>query len=69
MNRKDNKIKILVPLNDHAFKRSFGEKGCEPQLSVLLNGLMKRTEKDFIKNLTMIEKKYLENNIVIKKSD
>jgi len=56
MAREDNTKKILVPLNDHAFKRMFGEYGCESQLIVLLNGLMNRTGECAIKKLTIIEK-------------
>jgi len=57
MARENNEIKILVPLNDHAFKRMFGEENCELQLIVLLNGLMERTGENAIKKLTIIEKR------------
>ena len=56
MIKNSNKKNKLVPLNDHAFKRMFGDVGCEPQLIILLNGLTNRTGKDSIKKLKIIEK-------------
>jgi len=53
MNKKNKK---LIPLNDHAFKRMFGEKGCEEQLITLINGLTKRTGKKAIKKIKILEK-------------
>ena len=52
----NKKIKKLKPLNDHAFKRMFGEKGCEEQLKTLINGLTKRTDKKAIKKIKILEK-------------
>jgi len=54
---KEKGTKKLVPLNDHAFKRMFGEKGCEPQLITLLNGLTNRTGVKAVKKITIEEKK------------
>ena len=57
MNKQNkSKKKQLVPLNDHVFKRMFGDVGCEEQLTTLLNGLTKRTYESAIKTIEIIEK-------------
>ena len=57
MNKQNkNKKKHLAPLNDHVFKRMFGDIGCGEQLITLLNGLTKRTGELAIKTIEIIEK-------------
>ena len=57
MNKDNNlKNKKLIPLNDHAFKKMFGERGCEPQLMALINGLTNRTGNKIVKNIKILEK-------------
>ena len=57
---KENKGKVqkkLVPLNDHAFKRSFGEVGCEEQLIIIINGLTERTGEEAVNQIEIKERK------------
>jgi predicted transposase/invertase (TIGR01784 family) len=49
----------LKPLNDFAFQKAFGEKGDEEQLLAFLNAVLKRTGKDTLKTLEILENKDL----------
>jgi predicted transposase/invertase (TIGR01784 family) len=53
------KTKNLRVLNDFAFKKIFGEKGDEVQLISLLNSILKRTGKDHITSIEIVENKEL----------
>ena len=55
-NEKENKKKKLIPLNDHSFKRMFGEVGCEGQLITLINGLININGERNIKKIEIKEK-------------
>ena len=55
-NKNKNKNKKLIPLNDHAFKRMFGEKGQELSLITIFNGLTCRTGENAAKSITIKER-------------
>jgi hypothetical protein len=56
MAEKTTRLRVL---NDFAFKKVFGEKGDEAQLISLLNAILKRTGKDRIVSIKIIENKEL----------
>jgi predicted transposase/invertase (TIGR01784 family) len=45
----------LNPLNDFAFQKAMGEKGDEVQLTAFLNAVLKRTGKDCIESVEILE--------------
>jgi predicted transposase/invertase (TIGR01784 family) len=45
----------LNPLNDFAFQKAMGEKGDEVQLMAFLNAVLKRTGKDHIESVEILE--------------
>jgi predicted transposase/invertase (TIGR01784 family) len=49
----------LNPLNDFAFQKAMGEKGDELQLIAFLNAVLKRTGKDRIESVEILEDKDL----------
>jgi predicted transposase/invertase (TIGR01784 family) len=49
----------LNPLNDFAFQKAMGEKGDEIQLIAFLNAVLKRTGKDHIESVEILEDKDL----------
>ena len=55
-NNNKKKKKKLIPLNDHAFKRMFGEKGQEIPLITIFNGLTGRTGENAVKKITIEER-------------
>jgi predicted transposase/invertase (TIGR01784 family) len=58
----------LKPLNDFAFQKAMGEKGDEVQLLAFLNAVLKRTGKDTLKTVEILESKDLPAEIVGGKS-
>jgi predicted transposase/invertase (TIGR01784 family) len=57
-------LERLNPLNDFAFQKSMGEKGCEPQLMAFLNAVLERTGKNTITAVTIIENKDIPAEII-----
>jgi predicted transposase/invertase (TIGR01784 family) len=49
----------LNPLNDFAFQKAMGEKGDEVQLTAFLNAVLRRTGKDRIESVEILEDKDL----------
>jgi predicted transposase/invertase (TIGR01784 family) len=49
----------LKPLNDFAFQKAMGEKGDEEQLLAFLNAVLKRTGKDKLESVEILENKDL----------
>ena len=58
------KVQKLNPLNDLIFQKLFGEKGDEEQLLSLLNAILKRTHRDKLTNVTILENKALTTEII-----
>jgi predicted transposase/invertase (TIGR01784 family) len=58
----------LNPLNDYLFLKLFGEKGDEEQLIALLNAVLKRTGRDAITEIDIIEEKKLTAKTLKKKN-
>ncbi|MDR1175288.1 MAG: Rpn family recombination-promoting nuclease/putative transposase [Treponema sp.] len=54
----------LNPLNDFAFQKAMGEKGDEVQLIAFLNAVLKRTGKDHIESVEILEDKDLPAAVV-----
>jgi predicted transposase/invertase (TIGR01784 family) len=54
----------LNPLNDFAFQKAMGEKGDEIQLIAFLNAVLKRTGKDHIESVEILEDRDLPASIV-----
>ncbi|MDR2097854.1 MAG: Rpn family recombination-promoting nuclease/putative transposase [Spirochaetaceae bacterium] len=57
-------VKRLYALNDFAFMKILGEKGDETQLTAFLNAVLKRTGKDSIVSVEIIENKELPPEII-----
>jgi predicted transposase/invertase (TIGR01784 family) len=58
----------LKPLNDFAFQKALGEKGDEEQLLAFLNAVLRRTGKDNLKTVEILEAKDLPAEIAGGKS-
>jgi predicted transposase/invertase (TIGR01784 family) len=58
----------LNPLNDFLFMKAFGEKGNEEQLVAFLNAILKRTGRDNIVSVEILENKTLTADIINVKS-
>jgi predicted transposase/invertase (TIGR01784 family) len=58
----------LNPLNDFLFMKYMGEKGDEEQLTAFLNVVLKKTGKDKITSITILEDKGLSADIIGNKS-
>ncbi|MDR2760164.1 MAG: Rpn family recombination-promoting nuclease/putative transposase [Spirochaetaceae bacterium] len=54
----------LNPLNDFAFQKAMGEKGDEIQLIAFLNAVLRRTGKDHIESVEILEDKDLPASVV-----
>jgi predicted transposase/invertase (TIGR01784 family) len=54
----------LNPLNDYIFMKTFGEKGDEEQLLAFLNAVLKRTGRDGLVSVEIVEGKTLTADIV-----
>jgi predicted transposase/invertase (TIGR01784 family) len=57
-------VKRLKPLNDFAFQKSMGEKGDEEQLLAFLNAVLRRTGKDCLASVEILENKDLPAAVV-----
>ncbi|GHT54205.1 hypothetical protein FACS1894106_5420 [Spirochaetia bacterium] len=58
----------LNPLNDFLFMKAFGEKGNEEQLLTFLNAVLKRTKRDNIVSVEILENKTLTADIINEKA-
>ena len=54
----------LNPLNDYVFQRLLGEKGNEEQLLSFLNAVLKRTGRDNLISVEILESKVLTAEII-----
>ena len=54
----------LKPLNDFIFKKLFGEKGDEPMLLSFLNAVLKRTQKEELAEIEIVENKELTKELI-----
>jgi len=59
-----DKMQKLNPLNDFIFQKLFGEKGDEEQLLSFLNAVLKRTSRDKLTNIEILENKTLTAEII-----
>jgi predicted transposase/invertase (TIGR01784 family) len=58
----------LNPLDDYIFIRTFGEKGDEEQLLALLNAILKRTNRDGLVAVDILENKTFTAEVIGEKS-
>ncbi|GHT49569.1 hypothetical protein FACS1894102_4410 [Spirochaetia bacterium] len=54
----------LNPLDNYLFMKAFGEKGREPQLLAFLKSILKRTKRDDISSVEILEDKTLSAEII-----
>ena len=61
-------MRKVKPLNDFIFKKVFGEKGNEDILIAFINAVLKRTKKDKIVELEIIDNKQLTKELILDKA-
>ena len=61
-------MRKVKPLNDFIFKKVFGEKGNEDILIAFINAVLKRTKKDKIVELEIIDNKQLTKELILDKT-
>ncbi|MGL5152209.1 MAG: Rpn family recombination-promoting nuclease/putative transposase [Clostridium sp.] len=61
-------MRKVKPLNDFIFKKIFGEKGNEDILISFINAVLKRTKKDAIVEIEIIENKQLTKELILDKT-
>lgn len=61
-------MRKVKPLNDFIFKKVFGEKGNEDILLAFINAVLKRTKKDKIVELEIIDNKQLSKELILDKT-
>lgn len=61
-------MRKIKPLNDFIFKKIFGEKGNEDILISFINAVLKRTKKEPIVEVEIIENKQLTKELIIDKT-
>ena len=57
-------MRKIKPLNDFVFKKVFGEKGNEDILLAFINAVLKRTNKDILVDLEIIDNKELTRELI-----
>lgn len=57
-------MRKIKPLNDFVFKKVFGEKGNEDILLSFINAVLKRTKKDSIVEIEIIDNKELTRELI-----
>ena len=61
-------MRKVKPLNDFIFKKVFGEKGNEDILISFINAVLKRTKKDPIIEVEIIDNKQLTKEVILDKT-
>lgn len=61
-------MRKVKPLNDFIFKKVFGEKGNEDILISFINAVLKRTKKEKIVELEIIDNKQLTKELILDKT-
>ena len=61
-------MRKVKPLNDLIFKKIFGEKGSDDILIVFINAVLKRTKKDQIVEVEIIDNKQLTKELILDKT-
>ena len=61
-------MRKVKPLNDFIFKKVFGEKGNEDILISFINAVLKRTKKEPIVEVEIIENKQLTKELILDKT-
>lgn len=61
-------MRKVKPLNDFIFKKVFGEKGNEDILIAFINAVLKRTKKEKIVELEIIDNKQLSKELILDKT-
>ena len=61
-------MRKVKPLNDFIFKKVFGEKGNEDILISFINAVLKRTKKEPIIEIEIIENKQLTKELILDKT-
>ena len=61
-------MRKVKPLNDFIFKKIFGEKGNEDILIAFINAVLKRTKKEKIVELEIIDNKQLSKELILDKT-
>lgn len=61
-------MRKVKPLNDFIFKKVFGEKGNEDILIAFINAVLKRTKKELIVEVEIIENKQLTKELILDKT-
>lgn len=61
-------MRKVKPLNDFIFKKLFGEKGNEDILIAFINAVLKRTKKEKIVELEIIDNKQLTKELILDKT-
>ena len=62
-------MRRVKPLNDFIFKKVFGEKGNEDILISFINAVLKRTKKEKIVELEIIDNKQLTKELILDKQE
>ena len=61
-------MRKVKPLNDFIFKKIFGEKGNEDILIAFINAVLKRTKKEQIVEVEIIDNKQLTKELILDKT-
>ncbi len=61
-------MRKVKPLNDFIFKKLFGEKGNEDILISFINAVLKRTKKEPIVEIEIIDNKQLTKELILDKT-
>ncbi|WP_160679830.1 Rpn family recombination-promoting nuclease/putative transposase [Clostridium sp. C8-1-8] len=61
-------MRRVKPLNDFIFKKVFGEKGNEDILISFINAVLKRTRKEPIVEIEIIDNKQLTKDVILDKT-